>query len=241
MRRALLLPLSILALMAAVSFSPAAAKKPTPRCDGQTATIVGTNGDDVIPGTPGNDVIVGLKGDDTINGDLGDDAICGGKGNDTLQGQGGNDRLFGQHGNDLLDGGEGGCCNPVTNTGDDFLSGGQGRDELHTSDFPTLGSSLHGNQGHDRLVMWSGGEAFGGNGNDTIFQFTKDAVLSGGNGRDHLTDGDDGGANNETVTMLGGNGKDKLESSDATSTANMNGGNGRDSCTGGDSTTRCES
>jgi len=41
--------------------------------------------------------------------------------------------------------------------------------------------------------------------------------------------------------MLGGNGKDELESNDATSTANMNGGNGRDSCTGGDLTTRCES
>jgi hypothetical protein len=32
-------------------------------CFGFTATIVGTNNDDVIRGTEGNDVIVGLNGD----------------------------------------------------------------------------------------------------------------------------------------------------------------------------------
>lgn len=241
MRRAILLPLSMLAVLALVSFAPASAKKPTPTCDGQAATIVGTDGDDVIPGTPGNDVIVGLKGNDTINGDLGDDLICGGKGNDVLSGHGGNDRLFGQQGADVLDGGVGGCCDRPANEGNDFLSGGQGRDILHTADFLSTASELHGNQGNDQLNVWAGGSAFGGNGNDTLFQFAGDALLNGGNGKDDITDGDDGGLTNETVTLLGRNGQDKLRSVDATSTANMDGGNGSDSCTGGDTTTHCES
>jgi Ca2+-binding RTX toxin-like protein len=239
-RRALLVPLSMLAVLALVSFAPATAKKPTPSCDGQTATILGTDGNDVIPGTPGNDVIVGLRGSDTINGDLGNDVICGGKGNDTLSGHGGDDRLFGQQGADLLDGGVGGCCARPANEGNDFLSGGQGRDQLDTADFLSTASMLHGNQGNDELNVWAGGSAFGGNGDDTLFQFTGDATLNGGNGKDDIRDGADG-APMETVTLLGGNGGDMLLSVDASSTANMDGGNGPDSCTGGDTTTNCES
>jgi Ca2+-binding RTX toxin-like protein len=238
-RRALL-PLSVLVAIALLPLGPATAKKPVPTCDGLAATIVGTNGDDVLTGTPGPDVIVGLKGDDTIGGGLGDDVICGGKGADTLSGQGENDRLFGQQGDDVLDGGEGGCCTVSTNTGDDFLSGGQGDDELHTSDFPTLGNTLHGDQGNDRLFVWSGGWAYGGNGRDTIRQFTGNAFLSGGNGRDDILDWDDGGIQNETLTLAGGNGRDVLRSEDNTSIATLEGGHGSDTCSGGDTTTGCE-
>jgi Ca2+-binding RTX toxin-like protein len=240
-RRAILLSGLVLVAVALVPLTSASADKPTPTCDGLTATIVGTNGDDVLPGTIGNDVIVGLGGDDTITGDLGDDLICGGSGDDRLSGQGEDDRLFGQAGNDYLDGGEGGCCNVATNTGDDFLSGGPGRDELHTSDFPTLGNTLRGDQGRDRLFVWSGGWAYGGSGKDLIRQFTGNALLDGGNGNDDILDWNDGGAQNETLTLVGGNGADKLASEDATSTANMDGGRGPDTCTGGDTTTRCES
>ena len=74
-----------------------------------------------------------------------------------------------------------------------------------------------------------------------IFQFTGNSVLDGGNGNDNILDANDRGAQNETVTLVGGNGADKLRSEDATSTANMDGGRGPDSCTGGDTTTRCES
>lgn len=50
------------------------------------ATIVGTDGDDVLRGTSGNDVIHGLGGNDTIEGLGGNDIICGGPGNDTILG-----------------------------------------------------------------------------------------------------------------------------------------------------------
>jgi hypothetical protein len=242
MRRAILLPLAVVVVLAlASSLAPVSAKKPVPSCDGRTATIVGTNGDDSLNGTAGPDVIVGLKGDDSINGLEGDDAICGGKGDDdALMGHAGNDRIFGQQGADRMDGGVLGCCARPANEGNDFLSGGQGPDELHTADFLSTESVLQGNQGNDALNVWAGGSALGGNGNDTLFQFTGNAVLNGGNGRDDLLDENDGGAV-ETITLLGRNGRDTLRSLDASSASTLDGGNGSDSCAGGDTTTNCES
>jgi Ca2+-binding RTX toxin-like protein len=232
------LPLLALAALTMTGSTSAAA---APTCDGLVATIIGTQGDDLLNGTPNADVIVGLGGNDVIRGGLGDDVICGGSGDDNIAGQGDDDRLFGEQDDDILDGGEGGCCNVPTNTGDDLLHGNQGDDELHTSDFPTLGSTLHGDQGDDELFVWSGGWAYGDNGNDTIRQYSRDAVLDGGNGNDEILDGNDSGLNNETVTMLGGNGSDVLASEDLTSTANMDGGHGKDECTAGDTTANCES
>ena len=209
-------------------------------CNGLPATIIGTAGDDVITGTPGDDVIVGLEGDDSIRGGLGNDVICGGPGEDVLSGQGGNDILFGEQDDDILDGGEGGCCNFATNNGDDVLYGGQGDDDLHTSDFPTLGNTLYGEQGADRLFVWSGGWAYGGNGDDEISQYSRNALLDGGNGNDFIIDWNDGGLNNETVTMIGANGDDELVSQDASSIVSMDGGRGADTCTAGDTTRNCE-
>jgi Ca2+-binding RTX toxin-like protein len=219
-------------LTAAVSAAP------VPTCNGLAATIVGTPGDDVIDGTAGADVIAGLDGNDVIRGGLGNDVICGGPGEDNLSGQGGNDTLFGDQGDDVLDGGEGGCCNVATNTGDDVLYGGQGDDDLHTSDFPTEGNTLYGDQGADRLFVWSGGWAYGGNGDDEISQYARDALLDGGNGNDFIINWNDPGV--EVVTMVGGNGDDELVSQDATGTTAMDGGRGSDTCTGGASTTHCE-
>lgn len=98
----------------------------TSTCEGRTATVVGSPGDDVIMGTAKPDVIVGLGGDDMIDGQAGDDVICGNDGADTLLGGGGGDHLFGGRDGytlnaagkaltgDLLDGGP----------GDDVMDGG---------------------------------------------------------------------------------------------------------------------
>src|SRR5262249_48347992 len=64
---------------------------PTPTCDGQEATLVGTENDDILIGTDGPDVIAGLGGNDVISGLGGDDIICGGEGNDRLKGGAGKD------------------------------------------------------------------------------------------------------------------------------------------------------
>ena len=56
------------------------------------ATVVGTEGDDVLRGTVGADVIVGLGGDDTIDGLGGNDLICGDHG-DHQEGAPGQDTI----------------------------------------------------------------------------------------------------------------------------------------------------
>jgi hypothetical protein len=96
------------ALVAAlvIETSPAQAR-PTPRCLGKAATIVGTDGADVLRGTPRADVIVGRGGKDRIFGRGGDDRICGGRGNDELHGQRGDDILDGGAGTDSCYQGEG--------------------------------------------------------------------------------------------------------------------------------------
>lgn len=76
------------------------------KCGGRSATIVGTNGADILNGTSGGDVIVGRGGKDTLNGKGGGDILCGAGGADTLKGQGGRDRLSGGPGaGDRCDGG----------------------------------------------------------------------------------------------------------------------------------------
>lgn len=102
---------------------------PAPTCNGQTATVVGTDGDDVLVGTEKKDVIVALGGDDAVRGLGGADVICTASGADTIRGEsggdlvrsgGGADILKGGEDNDLLRGGGGG----------DRLSGGSGADGL---------------------------------------------------------------------------------------------------------------
>lgn len=90
------------------------------RCNGLTATIYGTGGNDTINGTAGADVINGLGGNDIVNGLGGNDSICGSLDNDTLNGGVGNDTLIGQLGSDDLNG----------NSGSDILNGGFGDDSL---------------------------------------------------------------------------------------------------------------
>ncbi len=115
------------------------------RCLGAPATIVGTDGADVITGTPGPDVIVALGGDDQIDGGGGDDIICAGKGDDSIDGGDGADTVLGGQGNDVIRGGAGrdvlngqnGRDRVAGNQGDDVLVGGNQRD------------MILGNTGHD--------------------------------------------------------------------------------------------
>ena len=86
---------------------PAAAAVPT--CFGQPATIVGTDGRDVLDGMAGPDVIVGGKGRDTIRGLGGDDKICAGPNKLSLTQNGAPryEEVFGGDGNDQIRGGGG--------------------------------------------------------------------------------------------------------------------------------------
>jgi uncharacterized delta-60 repeat protein len=100
------------------SGAPGTTATPRPGCAGRVATIVGTQGRNVLRGTRSADVIVAMGGDDVVRAASGDDVVCGGRGRDRLYGERGADRLFGQHGRDVLAGGR----------GHDLLAGGRGRD-----------------------------------------------------------------------------------------------------------------
>jgi hypothetical protein len=109
---------------------------------------------------------------------------------------------------------------------------------MHTSDYPTEGSHLFGGNGADEIFVWSGGEAFGENGDDAIMQYGNDAQLYGGNGDDQLTNWNEAG--DDTVLMDGGRGDDLLNNEDLTGTTNQDGGPGEDECIAGTTADNCE-
>jgi len=137
-------------------------------CDRRLATIVGTQGDDILTGTAGDDVIFGLGGNDTIDGGGGNDVICGGPGNDSISGGTGADRIHGGGGNDYLEG----------KAGTDFIIGGAGDDEIWGGGQPDI---LRGGGGADVIQ--------GGAGDDTLHGGAGDDQLFGGDGADDLVGG----------------------------------------------------
>jgi Ca2+-binding RTX toxin-like protein len=141
---------------------------PTGSCNGQAATISGTNQRDILNGTEGRDVIVGFGGNDALRGFGGNDLICagggldqvtGGDGADRIVGEGGNDRLYGQRGNDRI----------TDTAGADLLSGGIDND------------TLRGGGNEDRVL--------GAAGNDRLFGQAADDVVLGAKGNDFIRGG----------------------------------------------------
>ena len=101
------------------------------------ATLVGTDGDDILEGTAGTDVIAGLGGDDRVRAAGGDDVVCAGAGRDRVDAGTGHDSVTGGDGSDLLGGGR----------GDDRISGdAPGSPERGTRD------RCNGRQGIDLAV-----------------------------------------------------------------------------------------
>lgn len=110
------------------------------------ATIVGTEGDDVITGTAESDVIVGLGGNDVIDGGAGQaDRICGGDGNDEISDPDGY-RLRGDAGNDMITVGEPSPMSFASGT----LVGDEGDDVLRTTP-GAFGSYLRPGPGNDTI------------------------------------------------------------------------------------------
>lgn len=175
-------------------------------CRGQTATIVGTPGNDEIVGTAKADVIVGGDGNDRIDGGRGDDIICGGRSGirvsegesdpQWLSGGPGNDLIVGGPGWDLL-GDSGGSDVLIGGGGGDILTDydrGADRDDADVLRGGTGTDSIYGSGGPDRL--------YGGAGNDFFQDPLGDNVFRGGSGDDRF----DNGRGNETI--VGGPGVD---------------------------------
>lgn len=177
-------------------------------CDGFQATIIGTNGPDVLRGRAGSDVIVGLGGNDDIDGGGGSDVICAGSGNDDVDGDGGADTIYGESGHDTIRGSQ----------GEDLIFGGSGNDELDGQDG---NDEIYGDDGDDDIRGGSGtDELHGGYGRDTIFgEWGRDTIW-GDDGADTL----EGGRDRDTI--YGGPGSDRIEGNEHDD--ELRGGRGND-------------
>jgi Ca2+-binding RTX toxin-like protein len=236
-----------LALLAAAFAVSAGAETPgePPRCHGRRATIVGTEGADLLRGTPSRDVIWGGGGDDTILGSLGNDLICGGPGSDLIHGGRGNDVadggpgsgdiVHGDLGDDRVLGGSGDADEVAGDLGIDTVNGGPGSNDL-----------VHGDYGNDRMDGGSGGDDIAsfataiangpgggvrvslaahkarGDGEDRLFRFEdlEGSALADVLRGDPRPNTIDGGPGDDTI--VGGKGYDTLD-----------GGQGKDGCKGG--------
>ena len=87
-------------------------------CNGQVATIVGTDAGEPVNGTSAADVILARGGNDTITSLVLNDVVCGGAGNDSIDGGAGSDTLYGNSGDDTINGAG----------GTDVCNGGPGND-----------------------------------------------------------------------------------------------------------------
>ena len=92
----------------------------------------GTNAPDNITGTNNADNIAASANRDLVNGKGGPDRIFGDGGNDTLNGGGGSDHIESGDGNNVARGydGDGDWVSVVDNDTDDFVSGGNGTDDV---------------------------------------------------------------------------------------------------------------
>jgi len=213
-----------------------------PMCRGERATIVGTNGDDVIQGTEKADVIWAGPGDDTVYGGLGNDLVCGGagedlihggRGNDWLDGDAGTDRVYGDLGDDHVGGGSGGRDEVSGGLGIDTVNGGPGNEDLVRGDYgydrmdggpgkgdiASLSTSVAGLKGSGVWVSLPRHKALG-DGHDRLFRFES---IEGTAFHDTLIG--DGRSN----VILGGPGNDTIK-----------GGGGRDTLNGGQDDDRCQ-
>jgi Ca2+-binding RTX toxin-like protein len=166
-----------------------AAQGAVPTCFGETATIVGTEGDDTLVGSAGPDVIVGGGGNDVIFGGAGEDDVCAGGGNDRLDGGADRDFLDAAEGNDRVAGG----------TGRNFLLPGPGDDEVVGGPNTDFGVYL-GSASAVRVDLGAGRAS--GEGNDVL---TEIEHVIGSNRNDVIVG--DGGSN----TFYGLKGDDRFD------------------------------
>ena len=218
--------------------------------DTASATVPGSDGEDVITGTPGDDLLSGGNGIDNIDGDAGDDTLYGGADGDFLSGWDGDDLIGGGAGDDQING-EAGADSLYGSAGDDYLSGGTGNDLLGGS---VGDDTLWGDGGQDSVFGAAGDDSILGNaGDDLLGGAAGNDTLLGGDGQDAVYGslGDDsvyGNAGNDTLggaagddTLLGGDGQDAVYGSLGDDSVDGGAGNdtvggftGNDTVSGGD-------
>jgi Ca2+-binding RTX toxin-like protein len=192
-------------------------------------TLLGGRGNDVLAGMAGNDVLDGGDGDDRLTGDAGNDLLIGGAGNDTLLGGAGADTLSLGAGVDRADGGAGNDLYLVAAgelTSADLIADESGAaDTLQVADvFNTAGANFVGVSISGTLA----GRILG------IERF----LLGSGNDVFLPTNGIGDSAEADVVTVVGGDGNDRLDGSQVTRLTTplrflFEGGAGADTLVGG--------
>jgi hypothetical protein len=159
-----------------------------PLCGSSEATLMGTEGDDVLHGTDRRDVIMGLAGNDDITDVDGSDLVCAGPGDDVVEGGRGFLFVFGGSGADHISG-SGPRPRPCDDTGRRSAScvypeavfiGGAGNDTLEGGRYS---ERLMGEEGNDHLRGADGSDRLdGGDGHDALY---------GGSGSDYCKRGEE--------------------------------------------------
>ncbi|NJK70619.1 MAG: calcium-binding protein [Microcoleus sp. SU_5_3] len=212
--------------------------------------LIGGNNQDVLTGNGGSNRIDGSAGGDDISGRAGNDALIGGAGFDTLRGELGNDNLRGGNDADLLDGGDG-FDFLAGDKGNDTMIGGNGDDNFQWVDGD--GSDLiQGDSGRDNL-LFNGSIDKGDNislsksGSNIILQRTNLVpvtltttgiesfnAINGLGGDDVLNISNlDVTSGVQFIQFTGGEGNDRLNTTNVSAKINSSGGNGNDNLNGG--------
>lgn len=135
----------------------------------------------------------------------------------------GDDVLEGTSADEVVNllGGDDTWTEPFSDSGDDRISGGRGKDTIELGDGNDVGKGgggaddIDGGQGNDRLI--------GGAGADELHSSYGNNVIKGGGGNDRLTGASFDGGNDR---ILGGNGDDWISGRDGRD--KITGGNGDD-------------
>jgi Ca2+-binding RTX toxin-like protein len=135
-------------------------------------------------GNAGDDDLFGRGGNDTLFGGAGKDDLDGGEGNDRLSPEGDvaeADHLFGGDGSDWADYDNAGAAVTVN------LINGTGSQRAFGDTYDSI-ENVQGSDYNDTLVAGLNGRAYGGWGDDIIFDAGGSEVLRGERGADQLTD-----------------------------------------------------
>jgi Ca2+-binding RTX toxin-like protein len=133
---------------------------------------------------------------ENIYGGAGNDLLVGNPSKNEIRGGAGHDTVIGKAGNDLLMGGD---KYDTPNSGNDWLFGDEGADDLRAADG---NNHLFGGTEGDTLSSWSGDdELTGGAGDDLLISHAGNDTCWGGAGADNFSDD----AGNDVYRGEGGN------------------------------------
>ncbi|NOU09795.1 MAG: calcium-binding protein, partial [Nitrospira sp.] len=154
------------------------------------ATMIGTNGNNILNGTISSDTMIGRAGNDQLSGNGGDDRLNGGTGNDLLNGGTGNDTA--DYSNIVIGGttylGATAGVKVNLNLLGAQNTGGAGLDQLVSIENligTNFNDTLTGNSANNGLLGLAGNDSLnGGSGDDWLIGGTGNDLLNGGAGID---------------------------------------------------------